>query len=281
MEPELQELNPHLSHLLSIIRQKQNSLMDGITTTERHEPPLKSANLNNVDCPICGNRGYILRTDENGVMWSRDCECMKKRVSLRNIEDSGLRDLSKRYSFENYETPGEAQRKIKQKAELFVKTDAPFFIISGKSGSGKTHICTAICKALIDDNWKTRYMIWRTDSAKLKSMVNDGPEYRREINRLRNAPVLYIDDFYKGTVTEADINLAFQILNDRYNGSGQKTVISTELPIERLLKIDEAICGRIVERARGYILQAPAENWRLKGENTNGKPSERSEYSEP
>lgn len=260
----LQKINPYMSRAESIIALMQSCQRDGTTTTEP-ENPMKAANLDNVDCPICNNTGYILRVDEEGIQWSRPCECMKKRVSLRNIEDSGLRDLVKRYSFDNYQTPGEAQKKIKQKAEMFVKSDAPFFIISGLTGSGKTHICTAICKALIEDNWKTKYMVWRTDAAHLKSIVNEGPAYEKEINRLRNVPVLYIDDFYKGSISEADVNLAFTILNDRYNGEGKKTIISTEMPITELLRVDAATCGRIVERARGYTLQAPNENWRLKG----------------
>ena len=248
---------------MSIIRQKQNSQIPGTTTTET-ESPLKTTNLDNIDCPICGNKGYILRTDEEGFTWARDCECMKKRVSLRNIEDSGLRDLVQRYSFDNYETPTEAHKTIKQKAELFTKSDAPFFIITGQPGSGKTHICTAICAKMIEGNWKTKYLVWRTDAARLKAMINDSREYEKEINRLRNTPVLYIDDFYKGSVTEGDINLAFTILNDRYNSKDKKTIISTERPMAELLKIDPAICGRIAERSRGFALQAPKENWRLK-----------------
>ena len=95
-------------------------------------------------------------------------------------------------------------------------------------------------------------------------MVNEREEYKRRINQLRNVPVLYIDDFWKGTVTDADINLAFTILNDRYNMKNKKTIISTEMSMEKILEKDEAIGGRISERAKGFVLQAPDENWRLK-----------------
>jgi len=225
--------------------------------------PLEQVGLNNVDCPICNNKGYILRTDEQGITWARDCECMKKRISIRRIDDAGLRDLVQKYTFNNYNADDPVTAKIKKKAWEFTLTDAPCFIIMGKSGSGKTHICTAICSQLIEDGWKTKYFLWRTDAAILKSMVNEGERYQQEINKLRNVPVLYIDDLFKGSVSEADVNLAFTILNERYNSSNKKTIISTERTVNELVKIDEAIAGRIVEMARGYVAQAPKKNWRM------------------
>ena len=236
----------------------------GNTMPDGCKSPLAVCGLDNLHCEICNDTGYIIRKDENGVIWSRDCECMKKRISLRNIADSGLSDLIQRYTFENYQTPTPKHESIKKLAIVFSTNDAECFVITGKSGAGKTHICTAICKRMIENNWQVRYMLWRKDAADLKAMVNSGEAYQREINRLRNVRVLYIDDFFKGTVSEADVNLAFTILNERYNRHGLKTIISTELSMPELVKIDEAIAGRIAERAKGFLIQAPNENWRLK-----------------
>ena len=189
---------------------------------------------------------------------------MKKRISIRRIDDAGLKDLVRKYTFDTYKAVDDATEKIKNKAWEFTVTDAPSFVIMGKSGSGKTHICTAICTELIEKGWKTKYFLWRTDAAILKSMINDGDRYQWEINKLRNVPVLYIDDLFKGSVSDADINLAFTILNDRYNSSCmKKTIISTERSVNELVQIDEAIAGRIVEMARGYIAHAPDKNWRM------------------
>lgn len=254
----MEELNPYLIRIRQII-EKQKEIIPTCTISD----PLAQTGLNNVDCPICNNKGYILRTDEDGITWARDCTCMKKRISIRRIDDAGLRDLVQKYTFNNYNADDPVTAKIKKKAWEFTLTDAPCFIIMGKSGSGKTHICTAICSQLIEDGWKTKYFLWRTDAAILKSMVNEGERYQQEINKLRNVPVLYIDDLFKGSVSEADVNLAFTILNERYNSSNKKTIISTERTVNELVKIDEAIAGRIVEMARGYVAQAPKKNWRM------------------
>ena len=95
-------------------------------------------------------------------------------------------------------------------------------------------------------------------------MTTDGEEYQSRIRPFKTVPVLYIDDFLKGGHTEADLRLAFEILNARYNDSSLRTIISSEMSLFDVLGLDEATGGRIYERAKGYVIEAPKENWRLK-----------------
>lgn len=265
MDENLQQVNPFLERILYKLEkaEKNQSGKTGSNTTYRNST-LAEYGLDNMHCDICDDSGTITRTDENGCQWSRPCECMKQRLSIRRINGSGLQDLVKRYSFDSYETPSEKHKQVKTKAKEFTIVPVECFVIVGRSGSGKTHICTAICNDLMAAGWNLKYMIWRTEAAELKAMITEREEYKRRINQLRNVPVLYIDDFWKGTVSDADINLAFTILNDRYNSSGKKTIISTERSMGEIIGIDEAIGGRLAERARGFVLQAPDENWRTK-----------------
>ena len=110
-----------------------------------------------------------------------------------------------------------------------------------------------------------RFMQWRDDSTALKQGVKEREWYEAETRKYKQVPVLYIDDFFKGGVTDADIKLAYEILNARYNNEPLRTIISSEMSLEEIGKIDEAISGRIYERARGFILKAPDENYRLRG----------------
>lgn len=218
--------------------------------------------LGGVDCKICGNTGRILI--KNGTyLFTRECECMKKRRSLRTIRKSGISDMLERYTLDNYETPDEKRERIKKIAESYVNADSGWFFIAGRSGSGKSHICTAICKELIEKGYELTYMLWRDESVALKSCVTE-EEYQHKIQKLKDTPVLYIDDFWKGNVTDADINLTFEILNARYIDSKKRTVISTEKLLPEIISRDEAIGSRIFERSRGYSVQAPNENWRLR-----------------
>jgi DNA replication protein DnaC len=81
---------------------------------------------------------------------------------------------------------------------------------------------------------------------------------------LKTFPVLYIDDFLKGGITDADIRLAFELLNYRYNNSSLLTIISSEVDLKNIFDADEALAGRIYERAKGNIYRTPNEDWRLK-----------------
>ena len=190
---------------------------------------------------------------------------MAKRRSIRRVRNSGMEDMLERYTFDNYETPDEFRRLIKQRAIEFTKDDSGWFYMYGQSGSGKTHVCTAICKAFIDSGVEVYYMNWRDESVILKADVNDKDVYAEKMRKLKNVPVLYIDDFLKAGNTAPDIKLAFELLNGRYNNSKLRTVISCELTLQGLFQIDEAIGGRIYERAKmkNYMVRAPKENWRI------------------
>ena len=235
---------------------------DALRMKMQNEAP---GNLKYYDCPVCRNKGYIITSIHQGIVDTQQCECMKIRNSKRLIEKSGIAPMLERCSIDTYSTESDWQRGIKAKAEDYLKKGrGHWFFIAGRPGTGKTHICTAICKAVLERNHSVRYMMWRTDAPKLKAMVNDRESYDREIDSLLNADVLYIDDFFKGDVTSADINLAFEIINGRYIGKKSGTIISSELPLESILDLDEAIGSRIAEKSAGYIIFAEGENYRLR-----------------
>lgn len=229
------------------------------------DSPLVECGLDNMDCPICHNTGCIVTKAADGTLKAAECACMAKRVSIRNLERSGLKDAISRYTMQAYVTDTPERKKVMFAAVEFCEAERGWFFISGKSGSGKTHICTAICSKLMDKGKAVRYMRWRDDSIMLKALTTDGEEYQRLIQPFKSVPVLYIDDFLKGGHTEADLRLAFEILNSRYNDSSLRTIISSEMSLFDILGIDEATGGRIYERAKGFVIEAPKVNFRLEG----------------
>lgn len=226
-------------------------------------------------CPICKNKGYI-RYRENGVSKSKECECMPKRRSLRRIQRSGLADTIEKYTFDSYTTKNDWQRKAKEMALDYLENgDNKWFVASGMAGAGKTHICTAICGEIMNRGTEVRYMLWRDEGNELKASVTDSDKYQKMIEPLKTIPVLYIDDFFKSgardnkvKVTEGDINLAFEILNARYNKNGLKTIISTELSIEQIMDIDTGVGSRIYQMSKNYYLRfnGKDKNWRVVGD---------------
>lgn len=219
--------------------------------------------LGGVNCEICGNKGYTAKLNADGSIDSRECKCMAQRRSIRKIRESGMMDMIARYTFNSYQTPDEQRAKIKSGVEAFAEDKSGWLYIYGRSGSGKTHICTAACVRFISKGTEVYYMSWRDESTALKGLVTDSDIYTKKMNKLKSVPVLYIDDFLKGGFTEADLKLAFEVLNARYNDTKLRTIISSEMSIKKLISIDEALGGRIYERSRGRIINTPDSNWRI------------------
>lgn len=228
----------------------------------------KENQIDGYHCEICNDRGMIaeLVDDDYGCRAVyKQCRCRAIRTFIRKAKKSGLVDVMKKYTFAAYHAEEDWQKRLKSAAERFAKDDAPrWFFIGGQSGSGKTHLCTAICIYFLQQNRNVKYMMWRDESSYIKSVINDPERYQEVVHGLKNVDILYIDDLFKmgknpqGEVprpTTADINLAFEILNDRYNG-GRITILSSERHIDDIMEIDDAIGGRIYEMTTpgGYAL---------------------------
>ena len=216
-------------------------------------------------CPVCQDKGYIVWRGDNGEILSRECRCMVKKRNEERIKRSGLAGLLDRYTMEAYQVPETWQKAAKAAAEQYLDDfRGHWFFMGGNSGTGKTHLCTAICGKLINAGVPVRYMQWRADIPPLKAVVNDENRYRQAISPLKNIKALYIDDLFKGKVTDGDTNIAFEVLNHRYIDQEKITIISSELTLDRIIDIDTAIGGRIAERAKGYCLNLHGKkNWRL------------------
>lgn len=233
--------------------------------------------LDGYDCPDCLNRGLSYTVDDEGYLISVPCKCMTIRNNRRRIEKSGLSDLLSRYTFKAWRTDEAWQSEILEGAKRYAANPDGWFSVSGKPGTGKTHICTAICGALMRKGYDVRYMLWRDAATTLKAnSMGDAAAYSREITPLKTVQVLYIDDFFKTggkrPPTVMDANLAFEIINARYNAKDLITIVSSERSLDDLMRIDEATASRIYERTkknRNYYNLAGMSNFRMTQEGAN------------
>lgn len=240
----------------------------------------RSGRLNEVDgydCPICKNKGYTVSPEfylNRYTPKQTPCRCEKIRKTLLALKNSGMEDVVKEYRFENYEAKEPWQKSAIEKAKQYTDDYKDhWFFMGGATGRGKTHLCTAVAVALLKKGFEVKYMLWRDETRRLKAIVNE-PKYNEDIQYYKSVDVLYIDDLFKTgrgvgkkaqTPTEADINLAFEILNSRAM-QRKPTIISSESTIFDLMEIDEAIGGRIKQRCGLYCINIGAEktkNYRL------------------
>ncbi len=126
----------------------------------------------------------------------------------------------------------------------------------GPPGSGKTHLLTAVCNALLSRNVSVHYFPWVGGSNDLRDAIRDGSEtIHTLINRMKAVDALYIDDLFKGRKepTPFQLEFLFDVINDRYLNH-KAIMISSERDIEQLCDIDEGIGSRIYEMCKDYTV---------------------------
>lgn len=225
--------------------------------------------LTGYDCPLCLNRG-VNYTLQGGYIVAEDCTCQEIRRSIRREKDSGLDDLLKTKTFSTYQTPQPWQQQAKALAQAYAEKTVGWFVAAGVSGSGKTHLCTAICGALLSQGKRVQYRAWRNTAREIKGAALDSQERKRLVEPLLSADVLYFDDFLKTSghrPTDADVELAFDLLNGRYLRKAT-TILSTEWSVRDLLDLDGALGSRIFEMTNNgerFLEISPGDgrNWRL------------------
>lgn len=243
----------------------------------------KQGSLNEFDgysCDECKNKGtiWIAYRYRNGYTQKVvDCKCMKIRKAISALNRSGLAHVVHDCTFDKYIATEEWQKNVLNIAQKYLsEKESPWFYFGGQSGSGKTHICTAVAITLLKRRNEVKYMLWIDEVKRLKALANT-PDYEYEIKKYKDVDVLYIDDLFKAGRTEmqgrqrptaADIGIAFEIINSR---AFQKktTIISSESLLTEIIDFDGALGGRIRQMCKSgdyciNIAPDPHKNYRLR-----------------
>ncbi|WP_339328151.1 ATP-binding protein [Clostridium botulinum] len=228
-------------------------------------------------CPICNGTGWKL---DNETETYRRCECYEKEKLQRLWKKYGIdpKDIKK---LNEYKPIDDIQISARDKAVKYIKnfekiknTKENGFGLFGQPGAGKTHILLSIGAALITKGIEVIYMPYVEVMRELKATAMDNEYYMKLSSSYMKAKVLIIDDLFKdklkncelvGELREADIKHLYPILNYRYLNN-LPTLVSTECIPDILQKLDDAQCGRMVERCGDNItvFQGSMYNYRMR-----------------
>lgn len=235
-------------------------------TLEKHAPEEVK-----YSCSKCRDLGYTFKTDNDGYEVAVPCECLQKKQSIEKMERSGLTEAFKQKTINSFVADKEWQKMAKFKVTKYINdflkegTNSGL-ILSGQPGSGKTHLGIGTMLELIDNNIGCVYREYLSMVTNLKQVGMNEEEYIREMEKYINPPILFLDDFLKGEVTQADLKHIYKVINTRYL-KGKPIIISTEKSIKEILMFDEAVGSRIVEMAQNNIITFPRgieNNYRLR-----------------
>ena len=227
----------------------------------------------NCRCTKCRDSGWLEYVDKSGRRYMARCPCTEVQRARQMMQRSGISEEQQDRSFDNYITGDDprlcsAKTKAFDYQKNFEKSERcrhNSFLLCGQSGAGKTHLGIAICSELMKRQIAVTYMAYRNSITRLKQNITNQEAYDAELDRYLQARVLYIDDFLKGKITDADVNIVYELVNYRYMNN-LPVIVSTEKSISGLLEFDEAAGSRLIEMCRGNIVQLKGKelNYRLK-----------------
>lgn len=211
-------------------------------------------------CVVCKGTEFVEMEDGR----YRFCDCYYRKMSEKRIEKSGLKEVFDSFRFDNFIVGDESTRKAKQQAiEFAEKTDSSGLLVVGRSGSGKSHLCIAICSELIKKSKDVLFVNYLELVDSIKRYSLDQEERIKAMRKVQSVEVLYIDDLFKKKYSDADVAIIYEIMNHR-NLSHKVTIITSEMDVKMLLSLDEATAGRIIEHCGlENIIKLETSNKRL------------------
>ena len=202
-------------------------------------------------CPACSDTGYI-----DGI---KVCTCLKELIIKERIAASAMGRLIETQSFDNFDLKWYAyDEKVLEKmranvamAKNYVKNFAKSkdnLLLIGNTGTGKTHISTAIARELIHKGYdviydSTQNIVSDFEADRFKSGYGN---YESKSEKYLDCQLLIIDDLGTEFTNQFTVSALYNLLNTRQN-KGLPTIISTNLsPDELARKYEDRIYSRII-----------------------------------
>ena len=200
-------------------------------------------------CPICCDTGYE---------GSKLCSCFREELIKENIRSSGIGNLIEKQSFENFRLDiykDEAIKKemthnlseAKKYADEFSR-DSKNLLLIGTTGTGKTHLTTAIARTVIEKGFEVIYdsaqnVVAAFEYDRFKSGYG---QYEARGEKYLECELLILDDLGTEFSNQFTVSCLYNLLNTRIN-KGLPTVISTNLGAGELLaRYEDRIYSRII-----------------------------------
>ncbi len=216
-------------------------------------------------CPKCADTGYIMTTM---------CTCCRDLLRLEGFRQSGLGAQIDRQTFDNFSLDyycdtEENRRRMEQNlavAKEFALHFAPGkenLLLMGGTGLGKTHISTAIARAVIEGGHDVVYESVQTIFADFEydRFRNAYSAEPGRADRYLKAELLILDDLGAEFGSPFTVSCLYQLINTR-SVKGLSTIVSTNLSARELMeRYDSRLTSRFLGNYR--ILQFVGQDIRF------------------
>ncbi len=188
-----------------------------------------------------------------------------ERRERRRLIDARFPVLKRLEEFRFADNPKVPQATIAALAEGAFIDDRESVVFSGESGSGKTHLATALAVCACQQGRRVRF----TTLAALANELAEA-ESRRElarvVGRYARTELVVLDELGYLALPEGAAELVFQVISER-NERGS-LIVTTNLPFGEWTKVfpDARLAKAVVDRIthKAHIIDTGSESWRFR-----------------
>ncbi len=142
--------------------------------------------------------------------------------------------------------------------------DRESVIMIGESGTGKTHLATAIGVAACQQGRSVRFVTLAQLANELQEAESQR-ELQRVVSRYRRFDLIILDELGYLALPEGAAELVFQVISERNERAS--LIVTTNLPFGEWTKVfpDARLAKAVVDRLthRAHIIDTGTDSWRL------------------
>jgi DNA replication protein DnaC len=199
------------------------------------------------------------------ALLSTEMEERERNTVERRLREAHLPKVKTLDEFNFSSAPHIAASKLKELAEGGYIDRAEPVLFIGDSGTGKTHLLTALCVAACRQKRRVRFA---TATSLINELVEAQHEHAlgRALKRWSRYDVVAIDEVGYVPIAEIGAEYLFQVIADRAEKAA--VILTTNLPFSEWTKVipNVRLCKALVDRItdQAHILETGHDSYRFK-----------------
>jgi DNA replication protein DnaC len=195
-----------------------------------------------------------------------------ERREKRRLIDARFPQIKRLEDFHFSDNPTIPQTTIAALAEGSWIDDRETVILIGDSGTGKTHLATALSVCACQQGRRVRFTTLAALANELQEAASS-KELARVVGRYARIELLLLDELGYLALPDGAAELVFQVLSERHERGS--LIITTNLPFGEWTKVfpDPRLAKAVVDRLthRAHIIDTGNESWRFRHGLTKNK----------